>query len=62
MPKRWIVGLLVLFLVLVYHPVTRPVVLFLLPLGASIDDLVVVVLGVLFIVGWTYFGDRLKNA
>jgi hypothetical protein len=48
---KWLVlGLGLIYSVL--HPMTRPVILFILPLGVKPDDVIVVTFTVLFILVW----------
>lgn len=48
---QWLVGLLVL-LGAVLHPVTRPIVMFILPLGVKPDDVIIVIFVIMFILVW----------
>jgi hypothetical protein len=45
-------------LYLMYWPITRPLVIFLLPIGFQIDDLTVVFLSVAFIFFWRNLGKN----
>lgn len=50
--NRFVVGMGIVFLILLLHPLTRPFMLVVLPLGSGIDDVIVVVLFILFIFIW----------
>jgi hypothetical protein len=59
--KKYVVGLTV-FLFLLWHPISRKFVLFILPLGSGVDDVIAIVLGVIFVIVWKAIGERLNNA
>ena len=47
-----VVGFGLVFLALLLHPLTRPTMLLILPLGSGPDDLIIIVLAVLFVWIW----------
>lgn len=49
---KFIVGACIAFIFSLVHPITRPIVWFILPFGSSPDDLIVIALLVLFVFTW----------
>jgi hypothetical protein len=52
---KWAIALSVIAFLFI-QPLTRQVILFILPLGSGVDDLIFVVVGIIALVAWFVFG------
>lgn len=52
---KWAIVLSVIAFLFI-QPLTRQIILFILPLGSGIDDLIFVVVGIIALIAWFVFG------
>lgn len=54
----WVVSAVILFIFSLLHPMTRPIMMLILPLGSGPDDLIVIAIVVVFVILWKDLGKR----